>query len=61
MIDKKYLLTTEQMANFVADGYLRFDNLIPDELNKAAHAEMEAGCECPRGGRRHHFKRCLGR
>ena len=43
MIDKKYLLTTEQMANFVADGYLRFDKLIPDELNKAAHEEMESG------------------
>ena len=43
MIDKKYLLNTEQMANFVADGYLRFDELIPRELNEAAHAEMEEG------------------
>ena len=43
MIDKKHLLTTEQMANFVADGYLRFDKFIPDELNEAAHAEMESG------------------
>ena len=50
MLDKKYLLTTEQMANFVADGYLRFDNLIPDELNKAAHAEMEAGVSVRGGG-----------
>ena len=43
MIDKKYLLNTEQMANFVTDGYLRFDELIPRELNEAAHAEMEEG------------------
>ena len=43
MIDKKYLLNTEQMANFVADGYLRFDDLIPQELNEAAHTEMEEG------------------
>ena len=28
MIDKKHLLNTEQMANFVADGYLSFDELI---------------------------------
>ncbi len=50
MIDKKYLLTTEQMASFVADGYLRFDKLIPDELNKAAHAEMETGVSVRGGG-----------
>ena len=43
MSDNKYLLSTEQMANFVADGYLRFDELIPSALNKAAHAEMEEG------------------
>ena len=43
MSDKKHLLTTEQMANFVADGYLRFDELIPRALNEAAHAEMENG------------------
>ena len=43
MSDKKHLLTTEQMANFVADGYLRFDELIPQELNEVAHQEMESG------------------
>ncbi|HIG56868.1 MAG TPA: phytanoyl-CoA dioxygenase [Candidatus Latescibacteria bacterium] len=31
------------MAQFVADGLLRFDELVPDELNQAACAEMEAG------------------
>ena len=50
MIDKKFLLNTEQMANFVADGYLRFDELIPRELNEAAHAEVEAGVITRGGG-----------
>ena len=27
-------LTTAEMAGFVADGYLRFDALIPDEINQ---------------------------
>ena len=47
MVDKQYLLNTKQMAQFVADGFLRFDGLVPDELNRAACAEMEAGV--PRG------------
>ena len=47
MADKQYLLNTKQMAQFVADGFLRFDGLVPDELNRAACAEMEAGV--PRG------------
>ncbi len=41
MIDQKYLLNSKQMAKFVADGFLRFDELVPAELNRAAHAEME--------------------
>ena len=41
MIDKKYLLNSKQMANFVADGYLRFDELVSTELNEAVHAEMD--------------------
>ncbi len=47
MVDEQYLLTTKQMAQFVADGFLRFDGLVPDEFNRAACAEMEAGV--PRG------------
>ena len=43
MVDKQHLLNTKQMAQFVADGLLRFDELVPDELNRAACAEMEAG------------------
>ena len=43
MVDKKYLLNSKQMAQFTADGLLRFDELVPDELNRAACAEMEEG------------------
>ena len=49
-VDKEQLLTTSEMARFVADGFLRFDELIPAELNAAAQKEMEAGIERPRGG-----------
>ena len=34
MIDKKYLLTSQQMAEFVARGFLRFDEMVPDEINQ---------------------------
>lgn len=43
MIDKKYLLTSEQMAHFVARGFLRFDELVPAEINEAVMAEIDAG------------------
>ena len=43
MVDKQHLLNSKQMAQFVADGLLLFDELVPDELNRAACAEMEAG------------------
>lgn len=41
MVAKEHLLTSVQMANFVADGFLRFDELVPAHLNAAALAEME--------------------
>ena len=34
MIDKEYLLTSQQMAEFVARGFLRFDEMVPDEINR---------------------------
>jgi ectoine hydroxylase-related dioxygenase (phytanoyl-CoA dioxygenase family) len=34
------LLTVEQMAQFVLDGYLEFDNLIPEELNQAVYEDQ---------------------
>lgn len=43
MLDRANLLTSKQMASFVTDGFLRFDSLIPDELNKAAMRELDGG------------------
>lgn len=34
------LLSTDQVAEFVSRGFLRFDGLIPDEINRVALAEM---------------------
>ena len=40
-MDKRYLLTSRQMADFVADGFLRFDAFIPDEINREAMREID--------------------
>jgi hypothetical protein len=42
-VDKKYLLTASQMAQFVVDGFLFFDGLVPEELNRAVYADQVAG------------------
>jgi len=42
-VNKSDLLTTNQVAQFVARGFLRFDELIPDDINKAVMAEFDAG------------------
>jgi hypothetical protein len=42
-VEEKYLLTAEQMAQFVSDGYLAFDGLIPQELNERVYADQVAG------------------
>ena len=42
-INKQHLLSSKQMAQFVAQGYLRFDGLVPDAINKAVMAEIDAG------------------
>ena len=40
MISKKHLLDSAQVAQFAALGVLRFDELVPDDLNETAHREM---------------------
>lgn len=46
------LLSSEQMAEFVARGFLRFDGLVPDELNRACLRELvEAEATVPPGTR----------
>ena len=50
-IEKQYLLTTNQMASFAARGFLRFDSLIPAEINRAVMAEIDGGSiDRPAGG-----------
>lgn len=43
MVDKQYLLTSKQMAAFVARGHLRFDELVPPAINDAVMAQFDAG------------------
>ncbi len=42
MADREHLLDSRQMARFVARGFLCFDGLVPDEINRAFQAEAEA-------------------
>ncbi len=43
MPERRHLLSSVQMAEFVARGFLRFDRLVSDEINQAAVREMEEG------------------
>lgn len=43
MVDKQYLLNSRQMAEFVARGFLRFDELVPDDINRAVMDAFDAG------------------
>ena len=40
-LDKQYLLNSYQMAEFVARGFLRFDELVPDTINQAVMREID--------------------
>lgn len=48
----KQLLTSKQVAQFVAAGFLRFDGVVPEQVNKAAMAELEAGLDTVQAGTR---------
>ena len=43
MAERRHLLGSPDMARFAARGFLRFDALVPEELNCAFLAEAEAG------------------
>ena len=43
MVDQTQLLNSRQMATFAARGFLRFDALVPPELNERAMREIDAG------------------
>ena len=42
-VDPQYLLSAAQMAQFIFDGFIRFDDLIPQEMNDAVYADQVAG------------------
>lgn len=42
-VPREHLLAAKQMAQFVTDGFLVFEGLVPKELNEAVHADQEAG------------------
>lgn len=42
-LDRKHLLTSVEMAEFVATGSVRLDGVVPDELNERAIGVFEAG------------------
>ncbi|SFM05884.1 Phytanoyl-CoA dioxygenase (PhyH) [Paenibacillus sp. 1_12] len=39
-IEKQHLLTAKQMAEFAVNGFLRLDEIVPQELNEAAYKEQ---------------------
>lgn len=41
MVDKRHLLNSRQMASFAARGFLRFEALVPPELNERAMREID--------------------
>ena len=43
MVDKQFLLNSKQVAEFVARGVLRFDEIVPAEINEAVIAEIDGG------------------
>ncbi len=43
MVDKQYLLNSRQVAEFVARGFLRFDELVPDDINQAVMDAFDKG------------------
>ena len=49
MVDKQYLLNSQQMAEFVARGVLQFDEIVPDEINRAFIDEIDGVADLPAG------------
>ncbi|MFE5321077.1 phytanoyl-CoA dioxygenase family protein [Paenibacillus sp. NPDC056579] len=39
-VEKHHLLTAKQMADFAVNGFLKLDELVPQELNEAAYKEQ---------------------
>lgn len=56
MVDKKYLLNSRQMAEFASRGFLRFDELIPNDINERAMREIDQGVPAAPAGT--HLSEC---
>ncbi|BBH23812.1 hypothetical protein Back11_51570 [Paenibacillus baekrokdamisoli] len=41
-VENHHLLSAVQMAQFAVNGFLQLENLVPQELNEAVHAEQQA-------------------
>lgn len=39
-VEKQHLLTAQQMAKFVTDGYLQMDEIVPQQWNERVYAEQ---------------------
>ena len=52
-------LTSPQMASFVANGYLRFDGVVPDHINAAFLADVKASGEQERADPGKHYARLM--
>src|SRR5260370_37036202 len=50
MVNKADLLTSKEVAQFVAKGYLRFDEIVPAEMNEAAMREIAVGVKSAPAG-----------
>jgi hypothetical protein len=48
MFERRHLLSTREVARFVARGFLRFDALVPEDVNRAFLAEFDAGLAEPK-------------
>ncbi|MGW5362989.1 phytanoyl-CoA dioxygenase family protein [Actinopolymorpha pittospori] len=51
MADRLPLLTSKQMAQFVAAGFVRFDAVVDPAIGDAMAAELDSGRALPRAGR----------
>ncbi len=44
-VDRKHLMTSVEMAHFVAHGAIAFEGVVPDELNRRAIDVLDAGID----------------
>ncbi|MBC9824027.1 phytanoyl-CoA dioxygenase family protein [Terrabacter sp. MAHUQ-38] len=45
LVDRKYLMTSVEMAHFISHGSFALEGVVPDDLNRRAEAVLDAGIE----------------